>query len=331
MKITSFALLILVASMVAGGMTSSASAQDDPEILLKIAKNAQDQIRQNISNNSSSEVMRFFQEGSNQVDALSKALENKDVESAKKHFLSAMEKFKEISRMLTSEIPRNEIAASRTQIHDPTSDLLKLYKYSSSLKAIAERYHTSIDFTELNNLFATAREQITSQQLDDAQATIHKIKQILDDITKQLRDQASQQESERAKQYAQMYLEQLDRLIESAKNQGISEEIIKMLEDAREKLSSASNPEDILKEVRKIISLKDQFELTKNDRLESRIMQVEKTLQRLSQMDRADPQIIKDAREELQKIKSLLSDGDFEQANELLRSLADLLNKIIQS
>ena len=40
-KTISFALLILVSSMVFGGITNSAHAQTDPSILLKIAKQAQ--------------------------------------------------------------------------------------------------------------------------------------------------------------------------------------------------------------------------------------------------------------------------------------------------
>ena len=330
-KIVLFGLLVLVTSLVLGGITTPAAAQDDSAILLKIAKNAQEQIRKNIQDNTSDKIKRLFQEGSNQVDSLNKALRNDDTESAKQYFLSAMRIFKEISQLLTqNDAPRTEMATSE-RVNDPTSDLLKLSRYSSSLKAIAEKYHTSIDFTELNNLFSIAKEQISSKQFTAAHETINKIKQIVDDIEKQLRDQASQQQSDSAKKYAQQYIEQLDRLIESAKNQGISDDIIKKLEDAREKLSSASNPEDIIKEVRKIISIKDQFELTKNDRLESRIMQVEKTLLRLSNMDKVDTEIIENARKDLQEIKHLLSIDEFDHANELLRELADHLNKIIHS
>ncbi len=331
-KTASAGLLILVASMIMGGMISPATAQDDTKILLKIAKNAQDQIEKTIPDNSSDKTKRLFQEGSDQVEALDKALRDNDLESAKKHFLSAMQSFKEISRILThNDVSRVDIAKSGTTESNPTSDLLKLYRYSSSLEAISEKYHALIDFTEINNLFVTAREQITSKQFDDAQETILKIQEIIGDIEKQIRGHSSQQESERAKQYAQKYLEQLDRLIESLKNQGISEDIIKKLEDARENLYSASNTEDIVKEIRKIIYLKKQFELTQNDRLESRIMQIEKTLQRLSQTDKADPLVIENTHKELQKIKNLLSDGDLEQANNLLGSLTDQLRTIVRS
>ena len=48
-KITSFVLLILVSSMVLGGMTNTAQAQNDPTILLKIAKQAQKQLENQIN------------------------------------------------------------------------------------------------------------------------------------------------------------------------------------------------------------------------------------------------------------------------------------------
>jgi len=144
----------------------------------------------------------------------------------------------------------------------------------------------------------------------------------------ELREKASKQESQRAKEYAQKYLEQLNRLIENAKKQGVSDEIIKNLESARENLSSTDNPREIIKEIRKIMSLKDQFDLTKHDRLESRILQVEKTLSRLSQADGVDEDTISDVRDTLQKIKQKLKDGEFETANELLRDLTKQLAEI---
>ena len=101
------------------------------------------------------------------------------------------------------------------------------------------------------------------------------------------------------KHYAQKYLEQLDRLIEHAKKQGVSDEIIEKLETAKENLSSADNPAEIVKEIRKIMSIKDQFELTKNDRLESRVLQVEKIISRLAQVDGVDTDLLEDARNTL--------------------------------
>ena len=109
--ITVFALLILVASMALGGMTSNVSAAEDSTILLKIAKRAQEQIQNQISTDSSDKVKRLFQEGTQKVNALEKSLRSDDVSSAKEHFLSAMQIFKQISRHLATSDTASDVAS----------------------------------------------------------------------------------------------------------------------------------------------------------------------------------------------------------------------------
>jgi hypothetical protein len=332
-SIVSFALLILVASMAFGGITNSAYAADDPAIL-KIAKRAQEQISNQISDDSSDKVKRLFEEGTQQVEFLEKSLRSDDVSAAKEHFLSAMKIFKEISRNMTtvSDVTsQDESSSVRDTAKNPSNDLQRLQAYVNNLKTIAKKYDTSIDFSKLDESFSKARQQISDHQFTQALDTIREIKETIVDVNKELREEASKQESQRAKVYAQKYLEQLDRLIENAKKQGLSDEIIGKLESAKEDLSLMDDPRQIIEEIRKIISLKDQFELTKNDRLESRILQVEKTLSRLSQVDGVDEEDLSDARYILQSIKQNLNDGEFETANEQLRDLAKQLTKIKNS
>jgi len=344
--LATFGLLILVASMALGGMTSNVSAQDDnsptvsteptrndPKILLKIAKRAQEQLHNQISTDSSDKVKRLFEEGTQQVNALEKALRSDDAGSAKKYFLSAMKIFTEISRHLaTSDVaPQAETSSMSTQFRDPSNHLQRLQGYVDSLKTIAKKYNTSIDFSELDELFSKARQQISDHQFALALETLHEIKETIVEVKKELSEEASKHESQRANEYAQKYLEQLDRLIEHAKKQGVADEIIEKLEAAKENLSSADNPREIIKEIRKIMSIKDQFELTKNDRLESRVLQVEKTLSRLSQIDGVDQDDLVDARDTLANIKRHLSEGESYAANDLLRDLAKQLQEIKNS
>ncbi|MEX0861847.1 hypothetical protein [Nitrosopumilus sp.] len=335
--ITIFGLLVLVLSMAFGGVINNVYAADDPAILLKIAKRAQEQIQNQISNDSSDNVKVLFEEGAKKVIALEKALKNDDTVSAKEHFLSAMKFFKEISRHLTTPDNSSSVASTteskdtRDIAKDPSNDLQRLHVYVDSLKTIAEKYNTIIDFSELDTLFIKARQQINDNQFTQTVETISKIKETVAELNNSIRKAASQQESQRANEYAQKYLEQLDRLIENAKKQGVSDEIIEKLETAKENLSSAENPSDIIQEIRKIMSIKDQFELTKNDRLESRVLQIEKNLLTLSQIDEIDQDDLTDARDMLQRIKQNLNDGNFETANELLRDLAKQLEEIKKS
>jgi len=327
-KITSFVLLILVSSMVIGGMTNTVQAQTDPSILLKIAKHAQKQLENQINQDSSDKIKQLFKDGAQQIKALEESLRNNEIDLAKQHFLSAMRIFKEVSQQLSiNQSSQVEMATLKATAKDPSADLLRMQNYVDNLKTIAKKYNTSVDFSELDDLFVTAKKQITDRQFDDALQTISKIKQITVDFNNEIREYASQQEQSRAKEYAQKYLEQLDRLIENAKNKGLSDDIIQKLETARENLSSATNPHEIIKQVREIISIKEQFELTKNDRLESRVMQIEKILFTLSNSDKLSQTDLEDAKKTLQTIKRYLSQGEFETANELLRSLATLLEQ----
>lgn len=331
--VTTFALLLLVVSIGLGGITNSAHAQDDPAILLKLAKRAQDQISNQISYNSPDNIQRMFNEGTYHVESLEKAIGADDAESAKEHFLSAMKIFKEISRNLSASdsVAQAESTTVTSDVRNPSSDLKRLFAYVESLKTIAMKHDAAIDFSTLDRLFTTAIQQIRSGEYQQAFETLQEIKHKVIEVKKELRDKASEQESERAKYYAQKYLEKMDRLIENAKKQGVSAEIIEKLEVAKEHLSSADNPAEISEEIRKIISIKDQFELTKNDRIESRVLQVEKIISRLAQVDGVDADLLEDARNTLESIKELLTDGEFDEANQQLRDLASQLKEIKNS
>ncbi|MGH1566388.1 MAG: hypothetical protein ACRBB5_02960 [Nitrosopumilus sp.] len=54
--------------------------------------------------------------------------------------------------------------------------------------------------------------------------------------------------------YVQRYIEQLNRLIENAKKQIITDEIIEKLETGKQNLSSAENPSEIVEEIKKIMA-----------------------------------------------------------------------------
>ena len=259
-KITSFVLLILVSSMILGGMTNTAQAQTDPIILLKIAKQAQKQLENQINQNTSDKIKQLFKEGTRQITALEESLKNNDVDSAKKYFLTAMQIFQGISQQLTNnQSSQVEVYTLKNTVTDPFADLLRMQDYVNNLKIIAKKYNTPINFSETDDLFVIAKKQIIDKQFDDALQTINKIKQITDDFNNKIRGNASQQEQSRAKEYAQKYLEQLDRLIKDVKDQGLSEDIIQKLVDARKNLSTTTDPQEIIKQIKEIKLIKEHL------------------------------------------------------------------------
>jgi len=321
-------LLILVASLAAGGITNPASAQEDPEILVKIAKRAQDQIQKQITDESPVAIKELFQEGKNKVSSLETSLSNNDYTTAKEDFLTAMKIFSEVSHQLSDQPAQSQVASKSTP--NPSNDLLRLYSYANNLKNIARNHNSTINFDYLDGLFVTSKNQIQNNQFTQASQTIHEIKQTIIEINAELREEASQKELSRAQVFAQKYLKQIDRLIEHSQSTGVSQEIIQKFEVARENLSVASTPSQVIQEVRNTMILQQQFELTENKLLELRVDQIENTLN--SNSTELDENSLQELKESLQAIKTSISKSDFEEANKLLRSITSTLEQIqIQS
>ena len=263
-KITTFILLILVSSLVFNGLTSSAQAQIDPNILLKISLKAKSQVDTQLSkmDSVSSEVNQLFLQASAEVDQIEDSLENDDVSSARLHFLTAMKTFKKITHMISSSdsVSEKTQLAKSSMKRIPTHDIDRLGKYVDHLKNIAKRHNVDIDFSEIDRLFEDAKTQIREKNFDGVYNTIHELKQLSHEIQQKLREEANKASPSRTHNYIQRYLEIVDKLIEKAKEQGSSEEIIDKLTHARENLSNATNKGQIIKEIRNIILLKHQLQ-----------------------------------------------------------------------
>lgn len=327
-SISIFLFFILTTSLVLGSTINTIYAQDNPSILIKIAKRAQDQIQNQITSQTSLDIKKLFEEGKTEFTGLEDSLSNNDLTSAKEHFLSAMKIFSEVSRQLASNQPnQNETKPTQTPQNNPTNEFLRLYSYVNNLKTIAQKHNSSIDFSDLDELFVTAKNQITNREFNEATQTIQEIKQSIIEINNNLRQEASHQEQTRAQSFAQKYLIQLDRLIDHAQNTGLSSEVIQKLELARENLESATSPSDIIKEVRNIMLIQQQFDISENKLLELRITQIEQTISNISNSDKINPESLEEFNKTIQTIKDLTSKSEFEAATELIKSLSILVNQ----
>jgi Cu/Ag efflux protein CusF len=331
-----FGLIILTTSIILGGSTNMVFAQDNPPILLKIATTAQNKIQSEISNNSSEDVKKLFEEGKQGVVALEIALSNGNLELAKKEFLSTMKIFTQISHLLTYNQTSYETPNQATQkeentsspVINPQSDLIRMQDYVNSLKTIAKIHNSTIVFLPLDELFVVAKTQINKNQYEQASNTIQDIKNTIIDFNAELRQQASQKELDRAQEFAQKYLKQLDRLIEHAKKIELSEDIIQKLEIAREGLTLAISPSDIIKEVRNIMLIHSQFELSESKLLELRIIQTEEKILEISESDQFTQHTIEGMNKNIQTIRDLKDKKEFEHATELLKASEMILEKI---
>ena len=103
MKALAVILLALVGTLIINGPIQSYA---DPQLdaLLRIASQARDNLKINISqiSNVSGDIKNLFKQGSDETDALSNAIDKKDVASARKHFLLAMNFFKSTNEKINS-------------------------------------------------------------------------------------------------------------------------------------------------------------------------------------------------------------------------------------
>jgi len=252
-SIAIFGFLILTASLVFGSITNNVSAQENPSILVTIAKRAQEQIQNQMSNDSSEEIKKLFEEGQKGVTAMENALSNDDLASAQKEFLSTMKIFTQISHQLASDQTSQTLISTSSITPNPVSDLLRMQDYVSSLKTITKNHNATIAFSPLDELFEGAKTQINNNQFAEATQTIQEIKKTIIELNAELRQQSSQQELNRAQTFAQKYLKQLDRLIDHGQSTEMPEDIMQKLESARESLTLAIFPTEIIKEIRNIM------------------------------------------------------------------------------
>jgi hypothetical protein len=225
-KVVSLTLLMLVASMVFSGIPNSAEAQTDLGILLKIASQAQREVKHQVSSTSSEEIKQLFREASNQVVLLEKSLQKDDPSAAKQHFLNAMKMFKRISLMISSDRPIEEarstdVAPSSTQ-SNYHSDLERIKKFISSLKSTARSQ--SVSFEEADGLVALAERQIRENDDTGLDATIKELKGVLTKIHNELRRLASQTINDRTIKF---FNDMLDRL----ENRNADEDLLKTARD----------------------------------------------------------------------------------------------------
>ena len=326
-NISVYVMVMLAASLALVGTTSNAFAQDEPNILVKIAERAQNQIQNQISDDSSDDIKLLFEKGKNEVNSLKESLDKNDLDSAKQHFLSSMKIFSEISRQLTIQT-NTETSTSQSQYKNPSNDLLRMHGYVNNLKSISSNQKAEIDFSLLDELFIKARNHISNKQFKEASQTIHEIKNTILEINEELRQKSSQQQENRAQSFAEKYLKQLDRLIEHSQKIGQSEEIIQKLELAKESLTLASTPTQVINEVRNILRIQQEYDLSESKLLEQRINQIERTVTDLFDLGQIHQINLDKINQKIQTAKNQQSTSDFEQSTESLRSLESILQEI---
>lgn len=336
-KVTSIALLVLVTSMIVGNIPNYIYADSQSNSLIRIATQARDQLRIQLSKvDTSQEIKEKFELGSAEIESLIKASTDEDVSAAREHFLSAMKIFNEIIQQISERTSTAETALSTSQSSKApiiSNEIDRLERYIDQLKGISDKNGFEIDFSHAYELIDLARNQLKEGNSEKASSTIEDIKNSITDLNQILREKTSQYTTERAKTLADKYLEDLDKLITEAEEVGVPQETLDRLVEIKNNLNSASDSSDvqqIINELKYLISIKQDFEDTKIERLKSRVDQLESKLIRLSNSPYDIPELGK-AKDMSSYLRTLISEGKYNEALPAFNSLNDLINEIENS
>ena len=336
--ISSIVLLTLVSSMIFSGIPVGVYADSQSDSLIRIASQARDQVKIQLSKvDATQEIKDKFEIGSEQIKLLVEAVSIEDVPTARQHFLSAMTIFNEIIQQIsdrpsTAEAALSDAAPSNVDTSRITHELYRLELYITQLQRIAINNGFELDSSESEKLIEQARNDLREGNSDSAISTIQEIKQSITELNQILKEKTREYTTVRAKTLAGKHLEDLDRLIEESKETGVSDDVLDRLLEARENLNSLSDAsvEQIINEVKRIITVKQDFEESKADRIKSRFLELESKIDRLSSSDYDIPELDK-VKTMYSELRDLVSKGSFNEAIRLLNSLNNLINEIQNS
>jgi len=281
-----FFSLFLVASMCFVTIPNTAQADSQLDVLIKITQNTKEHLKNDIDklNNVSQEIYDFFDDGAKETALLVQAAEKEDTSSAKQHFISAMIAFKQAS-LAISENESQKTPQAATYDHSQT---IKKYENNiKKLKLISGKLNADIDFNQIDQLLALAKENISKGSIEQTKEVIGKISSEGKQIQKLLYEISEENRIHKAKQFVQKHTERINSLILQAKTFGL-DKTANVLAQSQIQLLQANTTGQIKQQFKIIIIHQQKVEQVKETnqaellKLQALLVPLEKKAQRLT-------------------------------------------------
>ena len=225
-KLALFAIIVLIFGTVSPSLANQAYGQNDPSILLRIAIQADKQIVNQLDKKYENEIPNsiniLYEKGHRAVESLDQSLSNNDIEKAKQDFLSAMNSFMQISRII-SQSSEKVIVVNVSQKSNQTleSKLDRLEKYVKTLESISQKHkinQNDDNFTTAYSLIQDIRNQIKNDE--DSSKNLNELQDLIKSIKNKIRDSIAEKQSNAVKNFFEKFLVQIDQKLIQAKDLG---------------------------------------------------------------------------------------------------------------
>jgi hypothetical protein len=248
-KIPVFFLLFLVGSMVFMSMPTTAHADSQLDILIKISLNTKEHIHADIYkvSDSSSPAYEHYDVGASETNLLIKAAEEGDNVSARQHFVNAMIAFKKAS--MATEVRSDD--SQEILIPDRSQTIKKYETNIKTLKILSNKLNAGVDFDQIDQLLALAKENYAQGNFVQNENVLSEISSVGLKIHKFLYEISEQSKIYRAQHFAKKYAERINELILQAKEIGLHQ-TANDLEESKIQLLQATSTD----------AIKQQFKIT---------------------------------------------------------------------
>ena len=227
-KLALLTIFILILGTMSTSMINPAHAQNDPSILLRIAVQADKQILNQLDkkygNDIPNNIQILYDKGHASVKSLDESLPD-DVEQAKKDFLTSMDSFMQISRIISQSSEKVVVVTIYKKSNtDLSSEIDRLEKYVKTMETISKKHDLDVknDFVKIHNLIQELRNQTNDQNMINNDL-IGQIKIILDSVKNKISESSSKHQSNFIKQFLEKLLDKIEKQLTNVQGDNIDQ------------------------------------------------------------------------------------------------------------
>ena len=266
-KIYGIIMIFTFAGLLMPTSAMQVDAASDLDYMLTIAEKGKKYIKLKIDEMQNSNiqdwknqqvVLDVYDKSAYEIEQLEKAIENGDVKSARKLFVSSMDKIKQISLML------NQIAVNKAQDEalPDYPQILKRYEMNiQKLKQMSQKLEANIDFSEMDSLVLLGKQNAKDSKNVQTKQVIDQIALKGIEINKYLISINQANKIIKAQALAERYVDKINSLIVQAKNSGLLD-VANQLESTKVQLVSSNSTSQITKNIKIIITINNNIKET---------------------------------------------------------------------